>query len=355
MDNQKNKEKLPVDVRQIWQTMLNHKALFLKVWIITFVLSCAWILPQPRYYTTEVSVAPESADSKSAGSLASLASGFGLNIGGGSADAIYPQLYPDLFNSTEFLVGLLDIQVTTLEDDVHTDYYTYLKEYKKKNIIMLPFNAVKRWVMSLFAKKTDDIPGKDGKRFDPFHLTESTTDIVNEVRDNVECTYSRTTDVVTITVKDQDPLVCALLADSIKEHLQTFITEYRTKKARVDYEHYKALAADARAEYDKACQEYSAYVDVHQNPFLQNVKTRQTKLENAMQLKYTIYSAMTTNEQNALAELQARTPVFTTLTNATVPVKPAGPKRMIFVAVMLFLATMGTMMYLFRKELKEWF
>lgn len=355
MDNKKNKERLPIDTKRIWQMLLNHKALFLKVWIITFVLSCAWILPQPRYYTTEVSVAPESAESKSVSGLASIASGFGLNIGSGSADAIYPLLYPDLFNSTEFLVGLFDIQVTTLEDGVTTDYYTYLKQYKKKNYLMMPVNAVKRWVKSLLAEKAVEIPGKDGKRFDPFRLSEETTDVLNEVRDNVECTYSRTTDVVTITVTDNDPLVCALLADSIKEHLQNFITEYRTKKARVDYEHYKALSEDAKVAYDQACQEYSAYVDAHQNPFLQNIKTRQAVLENAMQLKYTIHSAMMTNEQNAMAELQARTPVFTTLTNATVPVKPAGPKRMIFVAVMLFLATIGTVMYLYRKELKDWF
>jgi len=36
-------------------------------------------------------------------------------------------------------------------------------------------------------------------------------------------------------------------------------------------------------------------------------------------------------------------------------VKPAGPKRVIFVAIMLFLATMGTFAYLFKRELKEWF
>jgi uncharacterized protein involved in exopolysaccharide biosynthesis len=64
---------------------------------------------------------------------------------------------------------------------------------------------------------------------------------------------------------------------------------------------------------------------------------------------------MTTREQTAMADLQASTPVFTTLTNATVPVKPTGPKRMIFVLAMLFLATLGTIMYLFRKELKDWF
>ena len=52
------KKKIDIDFKQIVQTLLSKKKLFLKVWIITFVLSCLWILPQPRYYTTKVSVAP---------------------------------------------------------------------------------------------------------------------------------------------------------------------------------------------------------------------------------------------------------------------------------------------------------
>ena len=104
-----------IDFAKIWPALLSKKKLFFKVWGITFILSCIWILPQPRYYTTEVSVAPESAEAKDMGNLASLASNFGVNIGNGSSDAIYPQLYPDLFESTKFLVGLLDIKVRTTD------------------------------------------------------------------------------------------------------------------------------------------------------------------------------------------------------------------------------------------------
>jgi uncharacterized protein involved in exopolysaccharide biosynthesis len=78
-------------------------------------------------------------------------------------------------------------------------------------------------------------------------------------------------------------------------------------------------------------------------------------LENEMQLRYNVYTALNTRLEAAQAKVQENTPVFTTLTNATVPVKPAGPKRMIFVAAMLFLATCGTLAHLFRQELKEWF
>jgi uncharacterized protein involved in exopolysaccharide biosynthesis len=283
-----------------------------------------------------------------------MASSLGVNVGNASSDAIYPRLYPELFASTAFLVSLLDVEVTTLKGDVKTDYYSYIDNYQKHNPLTAPLRLTVKWVRSMFAKETASIPGVGGKRFDPFHLSRKTSDILQDVADNISCTYSRTTDVVTITVKDQDPMVCALLADSIKAHLQTFITEYRTKKARVDYEHYRRLTIEARASYDKARHAYASYADAHSGVNMQSVSSRITDLENDMQLKYNIYSSMTIREQQAQADLQARTPVFTTLTNATVPVKPAGPKRMLFVAVMLMLATIVTIGYLFRKELREW-
>ena len=350
-----NDKKQKIDFSKLIRSLWGYRKRFLKVWIWTFILSCIWILPQPRYYSTEVSIAPESSEAGAAGGLASLAANFGLDIGGNSSDAIYPQLYPDLMSSTDFLVGLLDIHVTTLEGDVSTDYYTYLREYQKKNYLTYPFIWVKNRIKDLIKKKDPEIAGKGGKRFDPFRLSKTTTDIIKTVQDNVDCLYSRTTNVVTITVTDQDPLVSAVLADSIKAHLQAFITEYRTKKARIDYEYYKQLTHDAKTEYDIACRDYARYADAHQNALIQAVRTKLTDMEYEMQMKHEIYSAMTTREQAALAELQARTPVFTTLMNATVPVKPKGPKRMIFVAAMLFLATLGTIVYIYRSELKEWF
>lgn len=344
-----------IDFAKIWPALLSKKKLFFKVWGITFILSCIWILPQPRYYTTEVSVAPESAEAKDMGNLASLASNFGVNIGNGSSDAIYPQLYPDLFESTKFLVGLLDIKVRTQDGEVETDYYTYMKDHQKQNILLWPFLPLKRWLSSVFSKPEEEIPGKDGKRFDPFELSWTTDGIIKKIQDNVQCTYSRTTDVVTIEVTDQDPLVCALLADSIKQHLQDFVTEYRTKKSRIDLEYYEKLTAEAKAMYDKSRLKYAAFSDASTNVSLRSVELKMQDMENDMQAKYNIYTAMSTRLEAAAAKVQESTPAFTELKNATVPIKPAGPKRMIFVAVMLFLATCGTIIHLYRKELKEWF
>lgn len=338
--------------RQVWQSRRS----FLKLWVITFVLACIIILPQPRYYTCSVSISPESAEGGAAGGLASLASSFGLNMGGGpSSDAIYPMLYPDLFESTDFTVGLFDITIVRGEDSLRTDYYTYLHDYQKKNPLTEPFKVALRTVKGWFRTPAPKLAGKDGQRFDPFHLDEETTGLVKATQSNITCAYSKTTDVVTISVKDQDPLTCALLADSVKERLQTWIINYRTRKAKEDCQYYENLCNKAKADYEAALEAYSKYSDAHQLLLLESYKSEVTKLENDMQMKYEVYSAMNTQYNAALAKVQESTPAFTTLQCATVPVKAAGPKRMIFVAMMLVLATIGKIIWMFRKELVEWF
>lgn len=47
---------------------------------------------------------------------------------------------------------------------------------------------------------------------------------------------------------------------------------------------------------------------------------------------------MNTQLQAAKAKVLEKTPVFTTVSAASVPLLPAGPKRMLFVAAMLFIA-----------------
>ena len=156
--------------------------------------------------------------------------------------------------------------------------------------------------------------------------------------------------VISITVKDQDPLICATMADSVKAHLQEFITEYRTSKARTDYNHARKLCEDAHAQYVKARQKYAAYSDSNEGLILESYRSKQEDLENEMQLKYNNYTTMAAQMQSADAKVQERTPAFTTIQESSVPVKPAGPKRMIFVAVILVLTFLGTSVYIVAKK-----
>ena len=156
------------------------------------------------------------------------------------------------------------------------------------------------------------------------------------------------TNLITITVEDQDPLIAATMADTVRNKLQTFITEYRTSKARHDMDYYKQLTMKAKQTYEKARQAYGSYADANMDIMLESFKSKKDDLENDMQLKFNAYSTLNTQLQAAIAKVQEKTPVFTVVTSASVPLKPAGPKRMMFVAGMLFLAFIITTVYVSR-------
>ena len=57
-----------------------------------------------------------------------------------------------------------------------------------------------------------------------------------------------------------------------------------------------------------------------------------------MQARFNVYTAMNTQMQTAEAKLQEATPAFTVIESASIPTKPAGPKRMIISFCMMLLA-----------------
>jgi uncharacterized protein involved in exopolysaccharide biosynthesis len=341
-----------IDLSIIWRQLWSNKKIFYKVWPITFILSCIWIFPQPRYYTCDVKLAPEMSGEDVGGSLSSLAQSFGFNLGGMTGqDAIYPELYPDLFESPEFIVGLFGIKVTTKDGEVSTDYFTYMKQHQKQNWLMWPFLQVRNWISGLI--ETEDATPRSERSSDvnPFMMNRKDYELMKQIMDNIRCSFDKKTSVITITVKDQDPLVSAEMADSVKTHLQSFIIRYRTSKANEDVRHYQQMRDSAELAYDRAMEAYSRFCDTHKDVVLQSFQSERDKLENELSIKQTALGAMEAQLQGTKVKLQEKTPAFTTLQSATVPVKPAGPKRMLFVAGMMILVTFITAFWVVRKQL----
>lgn len=353
-ENKQNPE--VIDLREVFKTIWSRKKLFYKVWAVTFVLACFYIFPIPRTYTSELLLAPEMGGSVSGGSLADLASTFGINMENMQTnDAFHPELYPDLIATNTFITDLFDVRVKTIDGEIDTDYYTYLQKHQKKTFYKIPYFWLRKQLRALIGNKkarpAGMIGGGEGSnaRFNPLMLSEEDNQLVEKVRKLISCSIDKKTYVIKIQVEDQDALICASLADSVRVRLQDFITAYRTSKARTDMEYYKALVDSAQSEYQQALAAYSTYSDMHQNTILQAYLSERDELENNVSMKLNAYTAMNTQYEAARAKVQERTPAFTILKAASVPVKPAHPKRMIFVAGMLILASIGTCVYLLRK------
>lgn len=326
----------PIDFTQIIKKLWPHRKKYYYVLPATLIITYLFMVCIPRYYSCTVSLAPETNGPSMSGSLSSIASSFGLGSSlakMNSQDALNAEIYPEVVESKKFIVELMPVTIKTKDGDIECTYYTYLRDKQKAPW----WDVVKAKILELLKPtQKDSFSGKE--KISTFNLTKQQDDIFGSVKGKIRCRYDKKTDIVSIRVLDQDPLVCALIADATCKKLQDFIIAYRTNKARIDYEYYKKLREESKAEYDKALDRYASCADAYTNSVLTIYKAKVERLENDMQEKYNIYTAMNTQMQAARAKLQEATPAFTVIESASVPVKPAGPKRMTISFVMMILS-----------------
>lgn len=344
MEEQKSKQLPAIDVHAIAKKIWDNKRLFYKTLPVAFIIACIYILGLPRYYKSEAKLSPEVESPPVGGALSSLATSFGLNMGNiQSSDAITPLLYPDLMDDNGFVTGLFNIQVESLDGEIKTSYHDYLAKHQKASIWSIPIIWLKELLTS-----TDE--NGTGGKFDPYRMSKFDTDVAEAIRGKIKLSVDKKTGVISINVEAQDPLICKTVADSLQYRLQTFITNYRTNKARIDYEHYTNLAAKAKEDYEAARLLYSKFSDANMDAVLTSTRTKIEALENEAQLKQNTYTSICNQMESAKAKIQERTPAFTVIQGAAVPIKPAGPKRMIFVAFVLLLTFAGTSLYILRRQ-----
>lgn len=350
MDNtiQNNKEQ-SIGFGVLLKDLRKYKKRFYIVLPITFLVSCILVLFLPNYYECEVMLAPELSRVGTSNSLLSLASSFGMKLGTGTAggEALFPTLYPDMVSSTDFKTSLFNIPVHKKDSTRMMTYYDYLQNEQKSPWWSEAISGTIGFLVGLIA--TPDSTVEDTK-LDPFQLTKEQKRIADLLDKKVVCDVDAKSLVITIDVVDQDPLIAAVIADSVKNRLQGFITSYRTRKARVDLEFNRKLFAETKARYEKARRDYASFADSNQDLILESVRSRRADLENEMQLRYNAYTQVATQLQAAEAKVQEDTPAFTTIQSATVPVKKAGPKRGKRVLAITFLAFIFTAVWAINKE-----
>lgn len=334
------KKKIAFDVFAFFKAIKNDKKKMLLFCGIAAILGVAVALDTPKEYTSGVMLAPESTESTGLSSnISSLASmvGMKLNFGGGE-DAIYPEIYPDLMESTNFKVSLFPIEVETIDKKVKTNYYDYLDKHQHTSWYQYPALWITELLRVFVSNPVPDVQsGKDGNmHVDPFRLSRRQDEIAYSIGKKVKCSVDKKTSAISIEVTDRDPLIAATMADSVKERLQAFITDYRTNKARRDLAYIEQLYEEAHQQYVQARQQYAAYSDANQELVLESYKSKQEDLENEMQLKFNIYTQMAEQLQLSRAKVQERTPAFTVIQSASVPFKHSSKSKASTVLTLIF-------------------
>ena len=356
-------EEMEIDLMEYARKLWAARKLLLKVGGFAIIVGLIMAFTTPKRYTVSVTLAPESTKgSSSLSGIASMLGVGGLNMGN-EADALNVTLYPDIVSSTPFILDLLDTPVRDLDEDTpDTTLVGYLETQKSSLIGMvmsLPGKTIGA-ITSLF--KSDEEEQKQGRSINPFHLTKKQAMTVEGMKKMITANVDKKTGVTTMTVTLQDPLVCAIIADTVIAKLQQRVTTYRISKAEKYSKYWEQIHQERQQEYYKAQQAYAHYVDANKNVVLQSVLTERERLQNEMNLAYQVYSNVATQLQLARAKVQEAKPAFAIVEPATVPLQPSGTSRKMILIGVVFLAVAGTAAWILfgedmwiklKEELKE--
>lgn len=289
-----------------------------------------------KEYQVSVSLSPESGITGTSG-LSGITSMFGLgnaSVGFGE-DALTFNMFPEIVKTNPFALEMLQIPIQTQKGD-SIILYDYLDTEKKtwwSHVIGAPGMLI-GGIKSLFKEEQKD----SIKAIDPFRLTPEQNGRIGMLKNILKVETDKKSNMTKVTVSLQDPLAAAIVADSAVHKLQEYITDYRTRKAKQDYDFQLSLCEQYKKEYFEAQQEYAKFADANRNVILQTVTSEKDRLQKKLNLAEQIYSQSMGQLQVLRGKLQEAKPVFAVVEPATVPLAPASPKKMLIIIAFAFLA-----------------
>lgn len=326
-----------IDLIDLGKKLCIKRKLILKASLIGLLVGVVIAFSIPKEYTTTVILAPESKNT-SGGNVGALAVMAGINIGGGTTDGdIAPDLYPNIAESTPFILGLFDVRIKDSKEEIDTTLYSYIKDEQRSawwsSVMKLPGA-----IIGLFSKKDSE---EKNNTIDGFALTREQTNVFLNLKDRITVSVDKKTGVITLLSTMQNPQISAYIADTLTSYLQSYIINYRTQKARQDLAFTEKLYTEAKNDYSEAQQKYARYLDGNQDVILASHRVNQEKLQNEMTLAYGVYNQVAQQLQLAKVKVQDTTPVYTIIQPAVVPLIPVKPNKKLIIIGFVFLFGIG--------------
>lgn len=338
MEGNKQKTEISeIDIAALFYKLyLNRKKIY-KAIGIGIVAGVVIGFSQPKKYKVEVSLSPESGISGTSG-LSGIASMFGLGNAstGFGEDALTFNMFPEIVKTNPFALEMLQIPIQTQKGD-SIILYDYLDTEKKPwwNYVMGAPGMLIGGIKSLFKKEQKD---SIKTTINPFYLTPEQSGRIGMLKKILKVETDKKSNMTKVTISLQDPLAAAIVADSAVHKLQEYITDYRTRKAKQDYDFQLSLCKQYKKEYFEAQQEYAKFADANRNVILQTVTSEKDRLQKNLSLAEQIYSQSMGQLQVLRGKLQEAKPVFAVVEPATVPLFPTSPNKMFIIIAFAFLA-----------------
>lgn len=358
-NNRMNQDDDQIDLLEIMIWIWKGRRIIISTTLSFFLIGIIVALLSANQYKSEAHLLPEFQDVPSGASsllrqFGGLG-GFSLPAGAGS-DAIGPELYPRVLQSTPFFLELLahEIEVEIQGNQQTMSVYSYMEDHMGNNFIslVLKYTIQLPWtILDLFRPNEETAKFISPVTSDIPKLNRDQHDLIEGLSTRIVANADTRSGVITVSAEFPEPLVAAQIADFAVEYLTHYITEYRLEKVSRDLEFITKRHSEKEEEFHSARLALARFRDANINIVSAAARTEEQRLQDQNNLAFNIYNELALELEQARIKVQEETPVIKILEPVMVPVEKSGPSRSIIVFMLTLVGGILSLGYLYARQI----
>ncbi len=259
----------------------------------------------------------------------------GISLGGPSSnEGIPPGLYPNVVNSTPFLLYISSQSVAVEETDSNMQVFDYFNTYHRSGF----GGFLRSWTIEL----PDKIMGllREKKEADtsftevenmPIQLTKKQLTVINILNDRITVKLDEEIGIVELHVMMPEPKMAAQVATLTLNYLMEYSIAFKTDKERANQEFIQGRYEDAKERFYEAQEKLALFNDRNQNLTLARAQAEKERLEAEYNLTFNLYNGLSQQLEETRIKVQEKTPAFKVLEPVQIPLKKSSPRKLLII------------------------
>ncbi len=280
------------------------------------------------------------------GKLGSLAGLAGVNLDNlNSSDAIRPDLYPNILQSTSFSLFLLNQEVYS---ETYNKLMTLEQYFVQKEADSW---SIGKAIASMFSDGKNNTSLPDPKNYSKtLRISKAKERIIKDLKERVLASLDKKTGIISIDVKMPEAIMAATVARVSTEYLTNYVTKYRTGKLKTDVTFLEGRTSQARKRYENTQYALSAKKDRTLNAILSITQDQTKKLQFDFDIAYGLYTDLSRKLEEAKIKVQEESMIFETLDPPQVPLLKSEPRRGIMILVFTIIGAILSVGYALARD-----
>lgn len=315
---------LTINFKALLKVLWKEKWWIIAITAIFMALGIWYAFSLREEFTSQGKILPEISGRGGGNQLSGLAALAGVNLGSGASgtEAIRPDLYPDIINSTPFFLELLKAEIVTKENQklsFENYYHTVLEEGQEINEDRLKKFPVEQPGL-IVVNKLDEARLKN-------------------LKNRITASIDQKSGVIAIKTKMPDPVVAAAVTQFAMNYLVDYVGDYRTEKLKQDVDYLAEQIGVSKQKYYSDQAKRASYADQFQLGTLrsQTADVQRERIESEYRLSSGVYNELLKRFEEAKLKLHQETPVFQVLEPPLVSNIRSEPKRKMIILLFAFM------------------